>query len=88
MIHETHPDIIKRLKRANGHLLGVIEMLETGRPCVEVAQQLHAVAAAVEKAKRTLIHDHMDHCLGDVTSDHHGSPAEVLDELRTLAKFL
>ncbi len=88
MLHETHPDVIKRLKRANGHLLGVIEMLEAGRPCVEVAQQLHAVAAAVEKAKRTLIHDHMDHCLGDAAGAPGHSTAEVLDELRTLAKFL
>lgn len=88
MLHETHPDVIKRLKRANGHLLGVIEMLEAGRPCVEIAQQLHAVGAAVEKAKRTLIHDHMDHCLGDAAGEAGHSTAEVLDELRTLAKFL
>jgi len=88
MIHQTHPHIIKRLKRANGHLLGVIEMLESGRPCVDVAQQLHAVGAAVENAKRTLIHDHMDHCLGNTTRARRGSTDEILDELRVLARFL
>lgn len=41
----------------------VIEMIEAGRPCLEVAQQLHAVEKAVASAKRTLIHDHVDHCI-------------------------
>ncbi len=41
-------------------------MIEAGRPCADVAQQLHAVEKAVGEAKRTLIRDHLDHCLGDV----------------------
>ncbi|MGQ7489505.1 metal-sensing transcriptional repressor, partial [Streptococcus suis] len=45
-IHETHPEIVKRLKRADGHLKGVIEMIEAGRPCLDVAQQIHAVEKA------------------------------------------
>jgi len=44
--HATHPDIIERLKRANGHLLSVIEMIEAERPCIDIAQQLHAVEKA------------------------------------------
>jgi DNA-binding FrmR family transcriptional regulator len=27
--HATHPKIIKRLKRADGHLLSLIDMIET-----------------------------------------------------------
>ena len=37
------PEIAARLKRAQGHLAGVIAMVESGRPCMELAQQLHAV---------------------------------------------
>jgi len=62
-LHQTHPDIIKRLRRAAGHLAGVIEMLEAGRPCLDLAQQLQALESAITNAKRTLIHDHLDHCL-------------------------
>ncbi|MER9940311.1 metal-sensing transcriptional repressor, partial [Mesorhizobium sp. M0088] len=65
-IHETHPDIVKRLKRANGHLKGVIEMIEAARPCLDLAQQLHAVEKAISQAKKTLIQDHLNHCLEDV----------------------
>ena len=63
--HQSHPEIVKRLKRADGHLRGVIEMIEGGRPCLDIAQQLHAVEKAVGQAKRTLIQDHLDHCLED-----------------------
>ena len=38
-------------------------MFEEGRPCLDLAQQLHAVESAVGNAKRELIHDHIEHCL-------------------------
>ena len=44
--HTSHPDIIKRLKRANGHLNSVITMLEEDRPCLDNNQQLQAVESA------------------------------------------
>jgi DNA-binding FrmR family transcriptional regulator len=61
--HTSHPDIIKRLKRAEGHLKSIIGMLEEGRGCLDIAQQLQAVESAVSSAKKTLVHDHIDHCL-------------------------
>ena len=63
--HASHPAIVKRLKRAEGHLRSVVAMIEGGRPCLDIAQQLHAVEKAVAQAKRTLIHDHLDHCLDE-----------------------
>jgi hypothetical protein len=38
-------------------------MIEPGRPCLELAQQLHTVEKAIGEAKRTLTHDHIEHCL-------------------------
>lgn len=81
MQHASHPDIVKRLKRAEGHLRSVIAMIEAGRPCVELAQQLHAVEAAVTNAKRELIHDHIEHCL-------EGGEGGDLKELKQLARYL
>ena len=65
MKHASHPDIIVRLKRAEGHLRSLIGMIEAKRPCLELAQQLHAVEHAIGNAKRELIHDHMEHCLDE-----------------------
>jgi len=83
--HETHPQVMSRLKRAAGHLNSVIKMIEEGRPCVDLAQQLHAVESAVANAKRTLIHDHMEHCLNGTS----GLDArKALEEMKTLTKYL
>ena len=68
MKHASHPEIIKRLKRAEGHLRSLIGMIEAGKPCLELAQQLHAVENAIGNAKRELIHDHIDHCLDDAVN--------------------
>ena len=81
--HASHPAIVARLKRAEGHLRSVISMIEQGRSCVDLAQQLHAVEAAVTNAKRELIHDHIENCLeGD------GVARGDLKELKQLAKYL
>ena len=46
--HQSHPDIIKRLNRARGHLSSVTQMVEDGRHCLDIAQQLHAVEKAIQ----------------------------------------
>ena len=81
-VHATHPALIARLKRADGHLRAVIEMIEADKPCLEIAQQMQAVEKAITNAKRAMIHDHMDHCL-----DVEGSETDRA-ELRTIARYL
>lgn len=82
-LHASHPAIIKRLKRAHGHLASVIQMLEAERPCVELAQQLQAVESAINSAKKTLIHDHISHCLADGHEE-----VNVVEEFKAIAKYL
>ena len=86
--HQTHPGIIKRLKGVEGHLRKTVAMLEAGRPCVDVAQQLQAIEKAVASAKKLLIHDHLEHCLGDGGHPGHGGEADALAEFREIAKYL
>ncbi|MER9714144.1 metal-sensing transcriptional repressor [Mesorhizobium sp. M0174] len=86
--HETHPDIVKRLKRADGHLKGVIEMIEAGRPCLDLAQQLHAVEKAISQAKKTLIQDHLNHCLEDVVGPLAREQRRSIDEFKDITKYL
>ena len=38
--HRSHPEIVKRLRRAEGHLRSVIAMIEAERSCLEIAQQI------------------------------------------------
>ena len=88
MQHQSHPDIIKRLKRAEGHLRSLIGMMEAGKPCLELAQQLHAVENAIANAKRELIHDHIDHCLDDTIKGDAKATRAALTEFKALSKYL
>ncbi len=54
----------------------IIAMIESARPCLEIAQQLQAVESAIRAAKKTLIHDHIDHCLDQAVD---GSKARASD---------
>lgn len=87
--HTTHPEIIRRLKRADGHLQSVIRMLEEGRGCLETTQQLHAVEKAITNAKSTLVHDHIDHCFDETLFEKSARQTRVLmDELKAITKYL
>ena len=59
-VHQSHSDVTKRLKRAEGHLRKIVVMIEEHRPCSELAQQLQEVESAIRNATRVLIRDHID----------------------------
>ncbi len=88
MKHSSHPDIVARLKRAHGHLGSVLTMFADARSCLDLAQQLHAVEGAVSNAKRELIHDHIEHCLGEGSDAKGMEPKEALREFKALSKYL
>jgi uncharacterized protein len=87
-LHQTHPEIVKRLSRAAGHLKTIITMIEERRTCVDIAQQLHAVEKAVSSAKKTLIHDHIDHCLERTIGPVPRADRGPLDEFKVISKYL
>lgn len=83
--HKSHPDIVKRLHRVEGQIRSIAAMIEDGRSCVDVAQQLAAATSALSGAKDHFIRDHIDHCL--VTAAGKSGRAQ-LDELKAITKFL
>ncbi len=67
-----------RLKRADGPPQGIID----------IAYQLHAVEKAIGQAKRTLIQDHLDHCLEDVVGPLAREQRRSIDEFKEITKYL
>jgi len=86
--HTSHPDIVKRLKRAEGHLKSILSMLEDGRGCLDIAQQLQAVESAISNAKKALVHDHIDHCLEQAVREGTQSPNDTIREFKAITKYL
>jgi uncharacterized protein len=82
------PAITSRLKRAQGHLAAVIDMLQSGRPCMDLAQQLHAVEKAIGNAKKELIKDHIHHCIEETSDALPREIRELIKEFQGVTKYL
>lgn len=60
---EAVTDVIKRLRRAEGQIRGVIAMLEAGRDCADVVTQLAAVSRALDRAGFKIIATGLRQCV-------------------------
>ena len=72
-------DILTRLRKATGQLNGITGMVEDGRYCIDILDQLSAVGAAIDATALILLEDHMNSCVRDAIE--HGDAAERVDEL-------
>jgi uncharacterized protein len=88
MTDHPHAAIARRLKRANGHLETIIAMIEQGRPCTQIAQQLQAVENAIDNAKKALIHDHIGHSLERSFKASGSGGRTALRDFKLIAKYL
>lgn len=88
MSHATDKALVNRLRRANGHLASIAAMVEENRSALEIAQQLQAVIAALDKAKTVLVSHHIEHHLEEAVGELTPEARQMLSQLSELARFL
>ncbi|MBN1890980.1 MAG: metal-sensitive transcriptional regulator [Thermoflexales bacterium] len=77
---EHKAELLKRLNRLEGQVRGVNKMVEQGRSCHEIIQQLSAVRAAAHQASLLVARAYARECLAQAGEN--SRPAEaVVDEL-------
>ncbi len=54
---------LRRLKTVEGHLRGVIRMVEQDVYCIDVIRQIQAVEAALNKVSTQILENHLDSCV-------------------------
>lgn len=54
---------LRRLKTIEGHLRGVIRMVEEGTYCIDVIRQIQAVESALNKVSAHILEDHLNSCV-------------------------
>jgi DNA-binding FrmR family transcriptional regulator len=62
---ETMASVIRRLRRAQGQIGGVIKMIEEGRDCADVVTQLAAASRALDRAGFKIIATGLEQCAQD-----------------------
>jgi DNA-binding FrmR family transcriptional regulator len=56
-------DTVKRLKTVEGHLRGVIRMVEEDAYCIDVIRQIQAIEAALNKVSVGILENHLNSCV-------------------------
>ena len=65
----TKDQLLKRLKRVEGQVRGIENMVEDERYCIDILTQISAVQAALDKVALGLIDDHARHCVMGATDE-------------------
>jgi len=79
-------NVKKRLRRTGGQINGIEKMIDEGRYCVDVLQQIMAARAALNQVALIMIESHTKSCV--VTAIKENRTDEAVDELMgVLSKF-
>ncbi len=74
--------VLSRLKTIEGHLRGVIRMVENDAYCIDVIRQLQAIEAALSKTSVMILEDHLNSCvITAVRGDSEQERERVLKEI-------
>lgn len=79
---------IKRLRTIEGHLGGVIRMVEEDAYCIDVIRQIQAIQAALKKVSGIILDGHLNSCVitaiqGDDPAERQRVMQEILDVYNT-----
>jgi DNA-binding FrmR family transcriptional regulator len=79
-------DVVNRLRRIEGQVRGLVEMIQSGRPCEDVALQMSAARKAMDKAFYRMMACSVIEAVYDAENDTQAI-AEVEKSARLLEKF-
>lgn len=77
---EELDDVVKRLRRAQGQIGGILRMIEEDRDCEDIVTQVAAVSKALDRAGFAIIATGLKQCLLD-TSDPDSLDTERMQKL-------
>ncbi|GGI40695.1 metal-sensing transcriptional repressor [Mammaliicoccus stepanovicii] len=81
---EEKDKVINRLKRIEGQVRGIQNMVEDDRYCLDVLVQISAIQSALKNVGFAVTERHMQHCVSDAIQN--GDGEEMIDELLTVLK--
>jgi CsoR family transcriptional regulator, copper-sensing transcriptional repressor len=70
---------LQALKTSKGQIEGIIKMLEEGRYCVDISNQIIAAQSLLKKANLLILKQHLSHCVKDAVLNDNGE--EKIEEI-------
>lgn len=78
-MNEEKIKALQSLKTSKGQIEGIIKMIEDGRYCIDISNQIIAAQALLKKANMLILKQHLNHCVKDAFLNDTGE--EKVDEI-------
>ena len=73
---------LQALRTSKGQVEGIIKMIEDGRYCIDISNQIIAAQSLLKKANLLILKQHLSHCVKDaVLSDNAEEKIEEIIDL-------
>lgn len=82
-LNKEKRDAAIALKTAKGQIEGIIKMLEEGRYCVDISDQIMAAQSMLKRANRLILVQHVHGCVKGAAND----PVELENKMEELSKI-
>ncbi len=83
----TQQDSLKRLARIEGQVKGLQRMVQEGRYCIDIINQVSAVTRALEQVGLVVMRRHIDSCVSEAIRSKDGS-AKVTELMASIHQFI
>lgn len=80
MTHTQHPTAALSIKKAQGQLKKISEMLDRGDYCIDIMQQNLAAIGLLKAAHLTLLEDHLTHCFQEAMNTANQKKKQAMTE--------
>ena len=80
--------LLARMKKIEGQAKGIQQMIEDGRYCIDIVQQLTALSAAADEVSLLILESHIEGCVAGAIREQHGEDhiKELMGTIRKAMK--
>lgn len=86
-MNEEQKKALQSLKTSRGQIEGIIKMIEEGRYCIDISNQIVAAQALLKKANMLILKQHIHHCVKDAVKKDNGDE-KINEIIELLSKIM
>lgn len=81
-------DLLRRLRRVEGQVRGIAQMVDEDRYCIDVLTQISAATKALQSVAIGMFDDHLRHCVADAVAEGGRTTDEKITEVTAAVERL
>ena len=86
MTNHRRPEVSRRIARIHGHVHGIAEMLDEGRPYSDIVHQVIAVRSSLDSVIQVILDDLVEGCVAEAR-EKRGSVSSLEELQKVVAKI-